>query len=313
MARLLWGAGKSIVPYLSPPPRIGTSSSARYCYSVWLRHLTLTQAHGLLGQGVPRTVAEIGPGDSVGVGLAALLSGAERYVALEPVKHALAPRNLQIFDELAQLFEGREAIPGNDEFPRLAPALDSHAFPSEILSHHSPQWSRSPRRQRAIRDALRGADLSGGEEVVIQCVDAWDQARNIQPGTVDMILSQAAMEYPEDLEFSYGAMHAWLKPGGLMSHQLNLGCHGTANVWNGHWTYSDLTWTLLRGRRAYFINRHPLSRHLEAQARAGFEIKGLITRVDPSGVKRGELAPRFQDLTDQDLVTHSACILSTRS
>ena len=54
----------------------GGSISASYCYSVWLRHLVTTAGCGLNCN--PRTVAELGPGDSLGVGLAALLSGAEK-------------------------------------------------------------------------------------------------------------------------------------------------------------------------------------------------------------------------------------------
>ena len=67
--------------YLEPT---GGTSSARYCYSVWLRHLVMAYDSGLL-QRPPATVAELGPGDSIGIGLAALLSGARKYHALDVV------------------------------------------------------------------------------------------------------------------------------------------------------------------------------------------------------------------------------------
>ena len=52
---------------------LGRATSARYCYSVWLRHVALLARNDLWNY--PRVVAELGPGDSLGVGLCALLCG----------------------------------------------------------------------------------------------------------------------------------------------------------------------------------------------------------------------------------------------
>jgi hypothetical protein len=78
-----------------------------YCYEVWLKHLTLLWANGL--RTIPDTVAELGPGDSLGTGLAALLSGANHYYALDIIRYADTPRNLMIFDQLVDLFQRRRA------------------------------------------------------------------------------------------------------------------------------------------------------------------------------------------------------------
>jgi hypothetical protein len=55
---------------------------------------------------MPESVAEFGPGDSLGVGLAALLSGSNRYSALDVHRDGSTERTLRIFDELVALFRG---------------------------------------------------------------------------------------------------------------------------------------------------------------------------------------------------------------
>src|SRR5438552_5002216 len=102
----------------------GATSSARYCYSVWLRHLVTAVANGL--KAPPRVVAELGPGNSLGIGLAALLSGAERYHAFDVVPHAQVKCSLAVLDVLIALFQNRADIPGPDEFPQVHPLLASY-------------------------------------------------------------------------------------------------------------------------------------------------------------------------------------------
>src|SRR5439155_23048089 len=108
----------------------GGTGSPRYCYSIWLRHLAMAQRHGL--STAPATVAELGPGDSVGVGLAALLTGSERYWALDVLSYTNARRNLDIFDGLIDLVRNRTPIPNGNELGEVQPTLDSYAFPADI-------------------------------------------------------------------------------------------------------------------------------------------------------------------------------------
>ena len=62
---------------------------------------------------------ELGPGNSIGVGLAALLSGADSYMAHDVVKYVNFEDQLPILDELAKLFERRASIPKEEEFPKM--------------------------------------------------------------------------------------------------------------------------------------------------------------------------------------------------
>ena len=71
----------------------------------------------------------LGPGSSLGADLAALLTGAESYHAVDIIQHATAQRNLSVFDALVELFQRRADLPGDEEFPEVVPKLASYRFP----------------------------------------------------------------------------------------------------------------------------------------------------------------------------------------
>lgn len=279
----------------------GQTLSARYCYSVWMRHLVLAFDQGLDQH--PRVVAELGPGNSLGVGLAALLSGAERYLAFDVVADASPRQNLRVLDELIALFRARASIPADDEFADIHPKLSSYAFPA-FLSDVVMNAALADDRLAQIR---RSIETPGGD-AMIDYRAPWFDDRKIEENAIDMVLSQAVLEHADGLGDAYRAMSRWLRPAGLMSHQIDFRCHGTAREWNGHWTFSDFTWRLIKGRRPYMLNREPYSTHLSLLSANGFAVTGHQLCRSTSALDRGRLAPRFQSLTDDDLITSSAFI-----
>jgi predicted SAM-dependent methyltransferase len=281
----------------------GGTISADYCYSVWLRHLVHAQQNGL--SKVPEIVAELGPGDSIGVGLAALLSGSEKYFAFDVVSYSDLQRNLNIFDELISLFRSRAAIPGAEKFPKIKPNLDCYDFPASILTDELLEESLAESRIKRIRDSLENAS---SKDSLIQYKAPWFESGTLETESVDMVFSQAVLEHVDQLESSYSAMHSWLKPQGMMSHQIDFKCHGTADEWNGHWTYSDFAWRLIRGTRAYLLNREPYSTHKRLLKEIGFNVVGEQTVMTASALKRNQLAERFKKLSDEDLSTSDAFI-----
>lgn len=285
----------------------GSTALARYCYSVWLRHLVIAASHGY--GTAPVTVAELGPGSSLGIGLAALLSGASRYLAFDVVAHAKTEQNLAVLEELVELFIRRAPIPDAQELPEILPLLDSYAFPHAILSQARLAVALAPSRIERIRASLR--DMSCADSMV-QYRAPWSSATVLERESVDMILSQAVLEHVDDLQDAYRTMYAWLRPGGCISHQVDFRCHNTARTWNGHLAYGDLVWTLMRGKRPYLINRHPYSQHMHFMTQVGFTAPRTLRVEMPSEVKRQDLATRFRDLPDTDLVTGCALIQARR-
>ena len=96
--------------------------------------------------------------------------------------------------------------------------------------------------------------------------------------------------------------------GGVVSHQIDFKCHGTDDEWNGHWTYPDFAWTLVRGKRPYLLNRQPCSLHLALMRETGYEIVNVQVVNTPSKLARTQLASRFRGMSDEDLTTSGAFI-----
>ena len=290
---------------MSAKPMLETGThSARYCYSVWLRHLVTAHENNL--QTDPRVVAELGPGSSLGIGLAALISGAESYYALEVVEYGGAERNLAIFDQLVDLFRCREPIPGEDEFPEVKPKLASYQFPDQVLT--AERLNRALETNR-IAHLRKSAASVGVDDSCIHYKAPWHDVGVIESSSIDMIFSQAVLEHVDDLGHCYDGMYQWLKPGGVMSHQIDFRCHNTARDWNGHWTYSDLTWWLICGRRLHSsINRMPMSQHLRFMQLAGFNVVVEQRFPLPTKINEKQVAPRFRPISQIDLTTSGVFI-----
>lgn len=308
LKQFLYGIS-TYLPGLSRFHSKGTGGmTARYCYAVWLRHLVMAGKNRLLAAS-PKIVGELGPGDSIGIGLAALLSGAEMYYGMDVVRHASLRQNIKILDELVDLFRGKEDIPDEREFKNLKPHLDSYKFPSEILTDEHLAFCLSNDRIKQIRNSLEKCNTKMS---MIRYAVPWFSANLIESRSVDMIYSQAVLEHVDDLSGAYQAMYRWLKPGGCISHQIDFKCHGLTSHWNGHWTFSDFTWRLMRGRRAYLLNRQPHSMHIRLLKEAGFKIICDEKIELPSKIRPEQLATAFKNMSAEDMVISDAFIQAVK-
>jgi len=163
--------------------RTGGTDTAAYCYDVWLKHLTLLWANGL--RTIPDTIAELGPGDSLGIGLAALLSGVNHYYALDVMHYANMPRNLLIFEQLVTLFQQHAGRPTKG-WPDYDQYLDANLFPSHILTASVLEMTLAPDRLAAIRAALVHPSPDA-DRITIRYMVPWHEASVIRQATVDLI------------------------------------------------------------------------------------------------------------------------------
>jgi hypothetical protein len=278
----------------------GGSVSGRYCYGVWLRHLVRASS-------APDAIGELGPGDSLGVGLAALLTGSRTYVSLDVVRYANVEGNLRVLDELLELVAARAPVPGHDELPGVWPRLDRYDFPHQLLPSARLDAALEPERVARIRRAV-----AAGDESLIRYVVPWQAEDALDGDSLDAVVSQAVLEHVDDVPFTHRAVHRWLKPGGWASHSIDCRSHGWADGWAGHWSYSDVEWRVVRGSRDWMLNRFSCSQHVAAARSAGFEVTQLLPRIAAEPMPRGRVAAGLRPLLTDDDLRCDAAFLQVR-
>jgi SAM-dependent methyltransferase len=287
-----------------PKPNAGNNPSTAYYYGVWLKHLSYLFDNGICG--VPESIAELGPGDALGLGITALLCGANRFYGLDIFAHTNPAHNLQVLDELADLLKRRAPRPGKG-WPDFDHLLDSKLFPSHILTDQRLSASLVPQRIESIRDILR-TQKEQAESITLAYRVPWSDTNVIERDTIDLIISHAVLEHVVDVEKTYQAMYMWLKPGGVMSHQIDFRSHNLTSEWNGHRAIPDWLWSIMVGKRPYLINREPWSVHRRVIMDCGFEIVSAMQQYRHDGMSRSRLSDRWRNISEDDLTCSEAFV-----
>lgn len=279
----------------------GGTNNSRYCYSVWMRHLVFAHKNGI--KNISGTVAELGPGDSPGIGLTALLTCCDKYFAFDVHKYWDSKRNLQIFDELVEFVKNRMPIPNDSEFPRVTPALDDYSFPSNILTEEMLNKALSNERIESIRREIIDMDADNDNKYIKYFIP-WDNKNIILSNSVDFIFSQAVLQYVNDLDSVYATMKLWLKKDGAMSHSIDFSSHGITKSWNGHWLFNNTEWNLIHGNNKVVLNRVPRSEHLRLIEKHKFKVFGIMNYEKPSPLSLKHFNEKFKHLLPADIRTH---------
>lgn len=293
----------------------GSMDVARAYYSVWMRLLIFIDQTNV-NYSID-SVGEIGPGDSLATGLAAILSGARRYVALDIVPTVHNFPNEEVFEDLVYLFETRADIPNQNEQPKQRPYLSSYSFPKHILSDERMAVLLDPKRLNQIRHILKhirdGERVPDSYEIKIEYEVPWwiDTAVARRRESLDLIISNATMEHVDDVPRAYRVASQLLKRSGILASVIDYKCHDTAGFWNGHWTYSSFAWKVVRGKCAYFINRWTHSMHLD-ELKNLFEILNDIRFPRTSILKPWDIAFQFRQLPEEDFKTAEGVIIARK-
>jgi hypothetical protein len=300
----------------------GRKNLARYSYAVFMRHLVSLYKCGLLnksgvgGDNIPLTVAEFGPGDSLGIGLCAMLAGANEYYALDVVEHTDKTNNIAVFEDLVQFFKEKMPIPDEKEYPGIHIYLDEYSFPSYILNDAILAETLRDERIAMIRSLLKqtGTDSCRFQNVTltVKYIVPWENYQGVYPAC-DWVFSQAVLEHINNLPRFYDVMKQMLKSGGISSHDIDFRSHNQTYTWNGHWAIPDRKWEKICTSRPYLIiNREPLSTFLNLFREYGFVIREANkfsgNNEEHPSVKKEKLAGKFKSLSEDDFTT-STCFM----
>ncbi|MBC7536343.1 MAG: hypothetical protein H7258_11680 [Ferruginibacter sp.] len=156
-----------------------------------MRHLVFAYNNGI--KKISETIAELGPGESLAIGLTALLTGCNKYYVMDVHRYRDIQRNLEIFDKLVLLLKSRTARPGDDEFPGVTLSLPDYKFPAHILTNELLQAALTEERIAMIRNEILNPERQK-HNAMIRYFIPWNDDRIIEEASVDFIYSQAVLQ-----------------------------------------------------------------------------------------------------------------------
>ena len=274
------------------PLGTGGTDDESYCYSVWLRHhIMVTDS---IGNFHPKTVVEIGPGDSIGVGLCALLLGAEKYIAFDPVPMQNRAMSLTLFDALVVRLRNESKTPISASAPY--PPVRGIENISELISPASLAIALSSQRVDYLRrSVIEFVENQQSENIQFYILDLKEAGLDQSFRSIaDWVFSQSTLQYVSDLNPVYKNISFMLKPQGVMSHQIDFTSIRTTKSWNGHWSVPDWLWNLARGNRFIWPSRACLDDHLDAIAKLGFSLSAFAELKDFGGIHGEKFVEPFK-------------------
>lgn len=283
-----------------------SSSNAKFCYSFWLRILVTINELDLNNS--KKCIAEIGPANSFGIGICALLCGAEKYIALDIDDSYDSTLTTGIFEELLKLLISREPIPDDIVFPNINLRISNYDFPKDILNDELLDKSLSKDRINQILMEIQ--NVRGKNNVFISYYTPWQSNTNllqIKRQNIDLIFSRAVLEHVKFPIILYKDINTILRKSMLMFHDIEYHSHGLSKYWNGHRHFSKLTWKIVNGNRPYFLNKVTHSEHEDLITGNRFKILRSDRIKRDSNLRRG-----IYGMSVDDYETYGGAIVSTK-
>jgi hypothetical protein len=233
-------------------------AQAGFCYTLWLSLLCFLKENEVKTNFF--SVGEIGTGGSLGVAFCALLSGCEKFYALEVDQSFDKNLNLSLLDEIVLLFKNKASI--SSEYNQLNIKASSLDYPADIITQNF--------LSEEFINEIRNEILNGFENSKrIILIKNWEQQPSLN---IDFIFSRAVMEHVSSPNDIYRAINPHLISNSYTLHDIELHSHGLSKKINGHYSISPLIWKIIHGKRPYFLNRWRTANHTDSITANNFVI-----------------------------------------
>lgn len=242
------GGIKSYIPSVNRYSGTGGTDDSGYCYAVWLRHLYVLSQVQSIDTNSFKSILEIGPGESMGVCLSAMMSGAESAAAVDIFDHIDRQKNFEIGQKVISFFKNKKPIPANQDFPFLSPKIPENVKLADLPI----DWGQVDEKIDKVQNYLEL--FTNHKKSPLQFL-AGDWMKNFRPDSCpDLVIAQGVFQYIDVLT-AFQKISSWLRPGGIISLQVDYSSMGITKDWNGHWALGQATWRIMEGKRPFFANR----------------------------------------------------------
>jgi SAM-dependent methyltransferase len=242
--------------------RHGAMDDPEYSLRIFADHWERSSPHF---RSKPATALELGPGDSVASAL---------------IAHAHGIGSLLLVDT------GPYASLDMNTYRRVAVALNRRG----LVAPDGDALADVPTMLRACGSTYLTNGLASLEAV--------------PTATVDWIWSQAVLEHVRlaEVERSLAAMRRVIRPGGVISHRIDLQDHLGGGLNNLRFSYRIWERDGFAYRGGFYTNRVRSSEWLRRFTGAGFRVESLVEDRWPHlPIPRDRLASPYRDLPDADL------------
>jgi hypothetical protein len=235
-----------------------SSSSALFCYNLWLRTLVFLYENKIESDFV--RIGEVGNGGSYGVGFCSLLTGVKKYFSFEVNENFSIQENLLIFNEIVELF--RDEVPISKSYSQINIRINDFSFPKKLIKPLYDDNHYVSEIRNEIQSGLK-------EKNKISFLKSWPHLTSLN---LDFIFSRAVMEHVNRPVDVYSEIAFHLVPNGYTMHDIECHSHGLSKHPTGHLRIPNILWKLIFGKRDFFLNRFLIIDHVNHLQKLNFKI-----------------------------------------